>query len=247
MKVTFWGTSHGVPAYNRYCSCALIESGDSFYLIDAGAPVTDLIHRNGLDIRRFRALFTTHAHADHTSGVPYLAGLINWYYRDCAADFYMTEQEMIDAIENLIYVSDTRFKVDKERLRFKVATEGQIYQDENIKIEYFPTYHMEIGKPSFAVLVTEGDKKVLFTGDISHNIRKNDIPAIAFDGGVDAMVCEMAHFNINDMKPYLERLKVKDLYFNHVFPLSNYDDIEAVKGKYDFIIHTPNDNDSFEI
>ena len=50
MKITFWGTSHGVPAHDRYCSCTLIESGDVFYLIDCGAPAVDLIHRNHLDI-----------------------------------------------------------------------------------------------------------------------------------------------------------------------------------------------------
>ena len=247
MKITFLGTSHGVPSYDRYCSCALIESGDAFYFIDAGAPVTDIIHRRGLDMRRFRAMFTTHAHADHTSGIPYLAGLINWYYKDCGADFYMTEQEMADAIENLIFASDTRFAVDKERVRLKVAREGLVYADENIKVEYFPTYHMEIGKPSYAILVTEGNKKVLFTGDMSHNVRKNDIPAIAFEGRVNSMICEMAHFNVDDLKPYLEKLKINDLYFNHVYPLKNYDDIEAIKNNYSFKIHTPRDNDSFEI
>ena len=82
---------------------------------------------------------------------------------------------------------------------------------------------------------------------MSHNLRKNDIPAIAFEGIVDSMICEMAHFNIRDMKPYLDRLGVKDLYFNHVYPLENYDDIEAIKNNYSFKIHTPLDNDFFEI
>ena len=43
MKITFLGTSHGVPAKDRFCSSIMLESGGSFYFIDAGAPVMDLL------------------------------------------------------------------------------------------------------------------------------------------------------------------------------------------------------------
>ena len=39
MKITFLGTSHGVPAADRYCYCVMIESGKSVYFIDGGAPM----------------------------------------------------------------------------------------------------------------------------------------------------------------------------------------------------------------
>ena len=48
MKITFLGTSHGVPAADRYCSSAMIEVNGSVYLIDAGAPVIDLLIRQAL-------------------------------------------------------------------------------------------------------------------------------------------------------------------------------------------------------
>ena len=247
MKITFWGTSHGVPAHDRYCSCILLESGDSFYFIDAGAPAIDLIHRNHLDINKFRALFTTHAHSDHTFGIPALAELMNWYYKSSSADFYMTEQPLADAIMALMYASDTRHPVDTERLRFKIASTGAVYEDENIKVEYFQTGHMSNAHPSYSILVSEGEKKVLFSGDLSICLSRKDIPSVVFEDGVDAMVCEMAHFSLKDLTPYLERLKVKELYFNHIYPIEKYDQIEAVKNNYSFAIYTPKDNDSYEI
>ena len=64
MKITLLGTSHGVPAADRYCSCTLIEAGHAAYLIDAGAPAIDLLLRRGVDLTAIRALFTTHLHGD---------------------------------------------------------------------------------------------------------------------------------------------------------------------------------------
>ena len=39
MKITFLGTSHGVPAADRYCSCTMLEVNGAHYFIDAGAPL----------------------------------------------------------------------------------------------------------------------------------------------------------------------------------------------------------------
>ena len=50
MKITFLGTSHGVPAKDRFCSGYMIEAGDATYLVDAGAPVADLVLRHGKQI-----------------------------------------------------------------------------------------------------------------------------------------------------------------------------------------------------
>ena len=69
MKITFLGTSHGVPARDRFCSCVMLESNGAIYLIDAGAPAVELMLQNGKKIADFRALFTSHTHMDHTVGL----------------------------------------------------------------------------------------------------------------------------------------------------------------------------------
>lgn len=43
MKITFLGTGHGVPSPDRHCSATLVEVGGKRYLIDAGAPVVDIM------------------------------------------------------------------------------------------------------------------------------------------------------------------------------------------------------------
>ena len=97
MKITFVGTSHGVPEKNRYCTCIMLESGGAIYFIDAGAPIVDFLVNNGKSVNDLRAVFTTHVHSDHTIGVLHLVNLMNWYYKRSSADIFITEQEHIDA------------------------------------------------------------------------------------------------------------------------------------------------------
>ena len=46
MKITFLGTSHGVPAADRYCSCTMLEVNGAHYFIDAGAPLDPWLDAN---------------------------------------------------------------------------------------------------------------------------------------------------------------------------------------------------------
>ena len=244
MKITFLGTSHGVPSADRFCSCMMIESGNSVYLIDAGAPVVDLLLRNGKEISDLRAVFTTHAHTDHTNGIFPLVNLMNWYFKTSEADFYITEQPLIDAWKNLNLALGSA--LSEERIRFHKVEELHVYEDENIKVQYFPTQHMA-PRPSYSILVTEGDKRVLFSGDFSNGLRQQDVPAILAQEPLDAFVCEMAHFGVKELAPYLKTCKAKRLYVTHVYPLRKYEDIEAIKQEYPFAIFTPADGDSFTV
>lgn len=247
MKLTFLGTSHGVPAGDRHCSCMMLEVNGAVYVIDAGAPVVDCMLRQGVDLRRLRALFVTHAHSDHTVGVLHLADLINWYFTDCAADLYLTDGEQIELLKHLIPVMDRRSPLDESRVRFRLARKGEVYADENIRVEYIPTDHMGNGDPSNAILVTAGQKKILFSGDFSGSLRSADVPPVLWEERTDAFVCELAHFEAAQIAPYLEKAKTKRVYFNHVYPLSKYADIAAMAEKFSFTVLAPNDGDSYEI
>ena len=242
MKITFIGTSHGVPAANRFCSCYMIESGDSVYMIDAGAPAADAIIRAGREIDDFRALFTTHVHTDHTAGVLGLISVMNWYYKRSSGDFFFTSEAQIKAIEGWFAAAADPLKNDG-RLRLRVATAGEVYSDDNIRVEYIPNGHMA---NSYSILVSEGDKRVLFGGDFSNGLRSRDVPRVT-EESIDLFLCEMGHFTAADLSPYLEKCGAKTVAFAHVFPLEKYGDIEKIKGLYPFKILTPNDGDCVEI
>ncbi len=245
MKITFVGTSHGVPGVDRLCSAYMIESGNSFYFVDAGAPLVNAALSHGLDMRDFKGVFTTHAHSDHTNSLPHIIDLVNWYYLESSADFFITDERFSDAIRHFIIAVNDR-EIDEARIRFHVTHEGIVFEDENIKVEYIPNKHIKY-TPSYSILITEGEKRVLFGGDFSNGLRENDIPKLLFDEGVDAFICEMAHFGVEHIKPYLDRARTGKLFFTHVFPLAKYDDIEGIKGKYPYEIFTPEDGFEIEI
>lgn len=249
MKITFAGTSHGVPAAERFCSCTMIESNGTIYFIDAGAPMVETVLRAGKQVSDIRAFFSTHIHGDHTCGIYHLADLVDWYYTDHAMDFYFSDEHFIPALCGMIKAGNPRAKLSPERLRFHVIDPDVAYEDENIRVDFIPTKHMPEPYHSFAMLVTEksSGKRALFSGDLSHKLAHADVPRIVSEEELDLFVCEMAHFDVEHVYPYLETCKAKTVCFQHVFPLVKYDRIKAAAPDFPFPILTPNDGDVIEL
>lgn len=245
MKITFLGCSHGVPEIDRFCSCTMIETGGKIYFIDAGAPMADLMIRNGRKFENVKAVFTTHAHGDHINGIIGFTNLANWYFTNTSLDIFMTEEKPTKAIIEYLEALDAH-KIDSERLRFKVIEEGFVYEDENIKVTSFTTGHLnrkEGHRPSFGYIVEADGKRVVFSGDLSIHLKDDDFPKVALEEEVDLLICEMAHFGVDKISPYLDRCKAKEVWFNHVGYFSTFEEIEALNGKYKFPVKIAHDGD----
>lgn len=193
MKITFLGTSHGLPDTDRYCSSILLEVGERAYLIDGGAPVADLLLRRGIPYGKIRALFNTHLHSDHILGSLPLLSLINWYYREATITAYLPEEAGCRLITDLLILSDGTFDADRVRL---VPYDASFrYADGVIDLTPIPTRHMAgVGRPSYAFLIRAEGKAVLFSGDFCGDL--SDFPEILYREPVDLFVTECAHFSV---------------------------------------------------
>ena len=241
MKIAFLGTGHGIPTSERYCSAVLIEVGGALYYVDAGAPIYERSEALGFDATKVRAVFTTHAHGDHIGGIFQFADLLNWAkkFSETKCRFFLTEERIVDASKNL--VSMITKPIDESRLAFELATEGEVYKDENIRVSYIPTRHLAaLSRPSYAILIEGEGKRILFSGDLSQHLAEGDFPVAAYEKS-DLFVCELAHFSLDEISPYLENVKADSVAFTHVYPLEKYDEIEKIKGTYPFEILTPSD------
>ncbi len=210
MKITFLGSSHGVPEPNRNCSCAMIEIGDNRYFIDMGKdPMTDIVTRS-LPIDSIKGIFITHMHEDHTFGLLHFIGLATWRYKTADPVIYLP-CDIQDAKRTFNSWLELNAEVPREFRYFEVK-EGVIFEDESIKITAYLTKHKS---KSFAFLVEAEGKRVLFSGDLSKDPRV-DFPMKAIEEEVDLAICEVAHFN---PEVYLEifggKNTVKRLCFNH--------------------------------
>ena len=247
MKITFLGTSHGVPAADRFCSCVMIESGKSVYFIDGGAPMIEGLLRHGRHPDEVRAVFNTHVHGDHTAHFYHFADLIDWYYKNASVDMYVADTVFIDAIKNMIKAANPHAELAPDRLRFHTVDPAIIYEDENIKVEFIPTKHFCEPYHSYAILVSEGEHRVLFSGDLSQWLAKSDVPEMLATDQLDLFVCEMAHFGTEHIRPYIESAKAKQIAFTHVFPLNKYENIKNLGKELGISFLTPADDDVIEI
>ncbi len=248
MKITFIGTSHGVPSAERHCSSTLIQTKNDAYIIDAGAPIYDEVLRAGAKYEDVRAIFTTHCHGDHINGIFHFIDLSGWYWKNSDYDVYLTSEAVIDAIHAVLGAVSPGAKFPHDRLRLHVATPDTVFEDENIKLSYIPTMHMGKGHLTAALDIEIEGKRLLFTGDMSQKLAHDDFPKVAFEKEYDLIVCELAHFGIPDLTPYLDRVKTKRFAFTHASE-RKFGDIAdlAASGKYPFEILHPKDGDTLEI
>ena len=217
MKLTFLGTSHGVPSKNKYCSCCMLEVGQSIYFVDAGAPVVDELLRMDKNMDNVKAFFTTHSHGDHTNGLFNICHLFNWYFRSTSVDVFFTEEHFCNVFDEMLTCMNSGIPICRDRIRLRVAYEGVVFEDENIRVTYFPTAHMAAyGLPAYGILIEAEGRRVLFSGDCSNRLAAHDLPPMLETLPVDIFVCELAHFRIDECCEFLERSLASKIIMTHV-------------------------------
>lgn len=240
MKITFWGTGHGIPDASRNCTALKVESGGHTYFIDAGAPLTELFYKEGLSYEAVKAIFISHAHSDHIGGLCNFLTRANHRSKEAAIPTYLPRPELIELIPRFVEVTDLK-PYASERLPLHLAQEGLVYEDDAIRITYIKNEHIPY---SYSILLEGEGKKILFTGDLSGGLKKQDFPAVALQEPLDLIICEMAHFDADEIKPYLEQINVKQFWFTHINrPDEKIPKIRALQGVYAYPIHIANDED----
>ena len=252
MKITFLGTSAGIPDPDRHCSSTMIEIGERVYLIDAGAPLVDCLRAQGLLMEReaaarIAAVFTTHAHSDHTVGLLHLLDTCTWFFRDASLDVYLTKPELGDAFVTCIELMES-LPFPHDRLRLRAVTEGVVFDDGYLRATYIPTRHCE-PFPSYSILIEAEGKAVLFSGDLSARLEKQDVPAVLAERSLDLFVCEMAHFTPQQLAPYFDTCRAKEVRINHFCPPEKIEQTRllAEEEHYPFPIRFARDWDTVEL
>ncbi len=196
MRITFLGSSHGVPEPNRRCSCTLLEVGERKYLIDIGTNPIELLVSRGIHPNSINAVFITHMHGDHCNGLIPFVDLCSWYYKK-ANPHICTPLDKSTLMDGLCGWFGAIGRTVRE---FDISTieDGFVWDDGTIRLTAIKTKHT---KNSYAFLVEAEGRRVFFSGDLSHEGPADDFPMQIFDEPIDLAICEAAHFPATDYVP----------------------------------------------
>lgn len=215
MKVTFLGTSHGVPERNRKCTSILLTVNGKRYILDAGVPLYAAMMARGIALDELRAIFLTHMHGDHANGLIEFVDLLTWHDPQIRPDIFVPEAGAWDAMRTWLTLTHGK-DVGEQMPKFSLAKEGTFYDDGVLRVTAFDNEHLP-DRPSFSYLVEAEGKRLVFTGDMGHE-NYRDFPKAAMEAPCDLVVTEAAHCRLTDCMDVFSKLNTKQLIVTHIVP-----------------------------
>ncbi len=226
MKIIFADTSHGIPEHDRFCSATFIGVGDDWYIVDAGAPISQLILRYGIRHDQVKGIFVTHLHPDHFEGLPEFCTQITWYYKNADPDIYLPGQHGVDLLRHWVRTVEPRYG---EHLKLHVYENGLVFCDSSIEVKAVSTRHTDA---SHAFRIRAEGKHLLFTGDMCGSYP--EFPEVLGGEHYDLVVCESAHnTGLVNCVPTLMQADTERMVINHI-NLVKLEGIEAVQDDFPF-------------
>lgn len=215
MKLTFIGTSHGVPEANRRCASMMLTVGENRYMIDAGYPLVTALRPMHVHPREIKGVFLTHMHGDHANGLIEFVDLLTWQFKDARPSIFVPEIAARDAIHGWLNVTHGGKGLDNMPV-FSEVTEGMFFDDGTLSMTAISNDHLP-DRPSYSYLAQAEGKRVVFSGDLGFDAYA-DFPRAAFEAENDVVVTEAAHCRLTDAKALFAKIRTKRLIVSHVVP-----------------------------
>ncbi len=198
-RVTLLGTGSPTPRADRYGAATLVEAGSKILLFDAGRGTSLRIWQMGIPLRDLDAVFVTHFHHDHISGLADL-WLTGWLppafgrRQQALPIFGPTGIETVTRGLLTAYSRDIEIRTADEGLPAAGATfdvvefsaGGAIYDQDDLKVTAFPVNHGELITPAYGYRIDYAGRSVLISGDT-----RFDENIIEAGRGVDVVIHEV--------------------------------------------------------
>lgn len=213
MKITFVGTSHGIPETDRFCTAMFLEVGNACYIIDAGAPISPMLLRYGIPHENVKGVFITHLHGDHFDGLFEFCDQLGWRYLSANPEILISEEKGATLLRSFLETMSTT----KRELNISSYDEGKIFDDGNISVTAIPTDHSTL--PTYAFSVLAEGKRILFTGDMNAEFTEYD--RLFKNESYDLVVFEGAHAKLKEHIERLTSIKTRKMIVNHIYSFRN--------------------------
>ena len=180
MKVTLLGTGTPVLNIHRFGMSTLVEAGGQRLLFDAGRGVAMRLHQAKIPLRDLTAVFLTHLHSDHLTGLPDLyatAPLTPGGRRSVPLNVWGPHgvANVARGIE-LMFTENSRIRLLAKELVPEAtamlthdlpAEGGTVYEKDGVKVTAFLVQHGHT-TPAYGYRIDEGGQTVVLSGDTTY-------------------------------------------------------------------------------
>lgn len=198
-KVTLLGTGSPIPKPDRFGPSTLVEAGDQKLLFDAGRGVPIRLRQINVSMGKINAVFITHYHSDHTSGLSdvWLTGWLPapWASRNTpfrvigpvGAKSLMSNLEKAHALDIKIRLEDEKLPPEGIATIIEEFDKGGVVFDKNgVKVIAFEVDHGAAIKPSVGYRIEYKGRSVVISGDTRY-----DENVIKYGIGADVLIHEV--------------------------------------------------------
>jgi|SRR5215472_7024635 len=184
MIVTLLGTGSPTPTPDRFGPCVLVQAGDQVLLFDAGRGACIRMRQLRVQLARINALFLTHYHSDHTSGIPdvWLTRWIAFSEATKAETPFNVigptgAKELMFHLERA-YAGDIKIRIQDEPPKDPrgIATtvqefdqDGVVFEKGSVKVTAFEVDHGPVAKPAYGYRIDCNGYSAVISGDTAYN------------------------------------------------------------------------------
>ena len=224
--LTFLGTGCGLPMEDRYHSSILLEANGRRWLLDAGEPCSHRLKALGVALSSLESIFISHGHSDHLSGLPMLIQGAWLEGRAEPLPIYLPLEliEPLRAWLEAVYLPAKLIGFAVEMIGWEQQPGGVISLGD-LRVSINPTSHLyglravidaeAMGRflaYSMAFEWPATGKRLIYSADLGV---PQDLDAL-LERPVDLLVCELAHFEPEELFGYLEDKPVRELCLTHL-------------------------------
>ena len=215
LDVTLLGTGDPVPRVDRFGPSILVEAGPYRLLFDAGRGASQRLTQLDISLGDIDAVFITHFHSDHLSGLPdiWLTGWLPPPFGRRDQPLRVIGPEGLSGILDgfrQAFDPDIQIRLVDEQLplqgiEFDVSeysADGVVFDEEGVTVTAFAVDHGQYIKPSYGYRVDYAGRSVVMSGDTRFD--ENLIEAAQ---GTDVVIHEVAAAR-EEMLAFDERIQL---------------------------------------
>lgn len=164
MKIQVLGSASGMPSACRSSSCYLIQSGEKQYILEAGDGAARQMVCYGVDPLSLEAVFISHTHPDHVSGLFMIMQYMHLSGRKNPLPVYLPEG-VLPSFESVFPF----FQIFRDKWPFEFSlnpiSDGSAYQDGQLQWQAVRNDHLDSNREYAAGYGLSADSYSFILGD----------------------------------------------------------------------------------